>query len=127
MANDLFVVDSNVFVAFYYEGDAHHRDAVEIIKEIDRKTIVLHPYAIQETATVLAYKFGMAAARKFLSDVTNSPNVLIPSVDISNDIVAFIGVRKKVSFADAALVALAKQINADLVTFDRQMLALFKS
>lgn len=126
MASDVFVIDSNVFIAFYHGNDERHRDALRVMEELDGKTLIVHPYVIQETATVLAYKFGLATARAFLSDAASASNLLIPPVDMRSDIDGFMEIGKKVSFTDAVLVRLARQMNAHLVTFDKQMLALLK-
>jgi len=127
MEPDRFVIDSNIFVSAYYEGDNNHRKALDILSELNNKTLIVHPYVIQETATVLAYKLGQYVAVQFLKDLEKAANVVAPAVDINSDIKTFIAVRKKVSFTDAVLVALAKNMNAGLVTFDRQMLSIFKS
>src|ERR1700722_3749283 len=125
MESDRFVIDSNIFVAFYHEGDSDHKNALKVLSELNRKTLVVHPYVIQETATVLTYKFGQAMAVIFLKDLENAANIVIPAVDVKTDIKNFIAIKKKISFTDAVLVGLAKEMNANLVTFDRQMLALF--
>jgi len=127
MEPDRFVIDSNIFVSVYYEGDSNHRKALDILSELNHKTLIVHPYVIQETATVLAYKLGQYAAVQFLKDLEKAANVVAPAVDINSDIKTFMAVRKKVSFTDAVLVALAKNMNAGLVTFDKQMLSIFKN
>ena len=103
-----FVIDSNIFVAFYYQDDESHKQALEILKDLDDKLLIVHPYVIQETATVLAYKLGQAAAVQFLSDVKTAENILIPAVNVKEDIQSFIEVGKKLSFTDTALIALAQ-------------------
>ncbi len=120
------VVDSSVFVAFYYAGDPQHEAADRVMRELEECTFIVHPYAIQETATVLTRKGGFEAAKKFLRDVTEAPNVIIPAVDARNDIIAFINAAQKISFTDIALITLARQAGARLITFDDQMLRLFK-
>ena len=125
MVSDRFIIDSNIFVAFYYEGDSNHKKALKILSELNQKTLVIHPYVIQETATVLTYKLGHSLAAQFLKDLENAANTIISGIDIKTDIKNFIAVRKKISFTDAALLGLAKEMNASLVTFDRQMPALF--
>ncbi len=122
-----YVIDSSVFVSLYNEDDKRHDDAVSIFKELDSMIIVVHPYVIQETATVLAYKLGIKVARGFLEDISDIMHVSIPTVDIMRDIENFRKINKKISFTDAALVDLAKRMNAQLVTFDKQMLSLLKA
>jgi predicted nucleic acid-binding protein len=127
MESNQYVVDSSLFVAFYYEGDSYHTDAVDIMQTIDGADLIVHPYIIQETATVLTYKFGPKTAKNFLDDITNSKNIRISLVDVVSDIQSFLEIKKKVSFADSTLVSLAKRTGANLITFDKQMIALFKA
>ncbi len=122
-----FVIDSSVLVALYNSGDSLHQKAVEIFQELDAQVLIIHPYVIQETATVLAYKLGQKVAVKFLNDIEDAVNVIIPSMEIRDNILCFIEVKKKISFTDAVIIDLAKSLNAKLITFDRQMLKLFNS
>ena len=124
MASDRCVIDSSVFVAFYREVDSLHVDALAIMREIADATLVVHPYVIQETTTVLAYAVGLPLAKQFLIDIGASPNVFIPPVDMQREIQSFKNVKVKISFTDSALVALAKDLGARLITFDMQMLSL---
>ena len=127
MASDLFVMDSNVFVSFYCRDDERHADAIRVMRELGGKLLVVHPYVIQETATVLMYKLGPIASRTFLNDITATFHINIPAVDIRYDIELFKKTNKKISLTDVVLVDLAHRMNAHLVTFDKDMLALFKS
>lgn len=124
MASDQCVIDSSVFVAFYRDIDSLHADALAIMRDISDATLVVYPYVIQETATVLAYAVGLPLAKQFLTDISESANVLIPVTNIQRDTQAFMSIKAKISFTDAALVALAKETGARLVTFDMQMLSL---
>lgn len=86
----------------------------------------MHPYVIQEVATVLAYRLGPPAAKKFLKDITSARNVIIALVDAKLDCEYYLSINKKLSFTDAALVGLVKRMNYSLLTFDRQMISLLK-
>jgi|SRR3989344_6203126 len=125
MEFDTFVIDSSVFVAFYSANDTQHQNALRVLEEIAQNFLIVHPYVIQEVATVLAYRLGIATAKKFLNDITHATNVSIPYVDIEEDIAAFSSANKRISFTDTALIRLAKARNAKLITFDRQMLSLY--
>jgi len=126
MASSHCIVDSSVFVAFYRDVDAQHADALRIMNELAESTLIVHPYVIQETATVLAYRSGLAVAKQFLMDVVGATNVIIPAVDARYDSGRFIAANKKMSFTDIALVELARTTGARIVTFDNQMLSFFK-
>ena len=120
------VVDSSVFVALYCESDSQHAQAVSAMNDLKDAAIVVHPYVVQETATVLAYRFGAKLAKIFVADIKNAPNIHIPTVDLKRDIDHFTLQKKKMSFTDSALIGLAQSMNAILLTFDRQMLSSLK-
>ncbi len=118
------IIDSSVFVAFYREVDSQHEDAMRIMQEISGLTLIVHPYVIQETATVLTYGCGAVVAKQFLSDIGNASNIIIPAIDIQHDMRLFMASGAKLSFTDVALIGLAKEMDTILVTFDKQMLKL---
>ena len=122
-----YIIDSSVFVAFYYEGDQNHENALAIIKEISGKTLIVHPYVVSEVATVLTYKISKKIAETFLSDVIGVDDIHIPNPDVLLESEFFIFQKKKISFTDATLVYLAKKLNAKLITFDKQMISLLKN
>jgi predicted nucleic acid-binding protein len=127
MVSRPFVIDSNVFISLYNEGDVRHADAVAVFEEIENNIFVVHPYVIQETATVLAYKLGLSVANEFLEDISGVFHITIPLVDVIHDIETFKRLRKKISFTDAVLIDLAKRMDAHLVTFDKDMLSLYRN
>lgn len=127
MEPNLFIIDSSVFIAFYHRDDTQHADAVRVMGELSGKTMIVHPYVIQETATVLMYRFGIILAKRFISYIRNSSNIILPLVEIKRDIDHFTLNTKKMSFTDVALVSLAKSMGAQLLTFDRQMLSALKA
>lgn len=127
MENKSFVIDSNVFVAFYDEADSNNSLAKSALKELSKGQLIVHPYVIQEVSTILTYRFGIIMAKKFLGDIKKSDNVVIPFVNISGDMDFFISLAKKVAFTDATLIALSKESGAALLTFDKQMIRIAKS
>ena len=127
MESNHCIVDSSVFVAFYRDVDSQHADAVRVMQEVADYTLIVHPYVIQETATVLAYRTSLKIAKEFLADILNAANVVIPAVDARYDISRFMDIKKKISFTDAALIELAKTAGVRVITFDREMLSLAKT
>src|SRR5438270_789221 len=117
------IIDSSLFVAFYREIDSLHSDALRIMQELSEAVLVVHPYVIQETATVLTYGSGIEVAKKFLKDTSEAANVIVPILDISRDMQLYQKCNTKLSFTDVALVGLAKETGARLVTFDKKMLS----
>ena len=126
MEKNNLVLDSSVLISFYNDNEESHSLAVEILKKSQNHTIVLHPYVIQEVTTILSYRFGLEMAMGFLSDLPRAENVFMPAVDIIGDIDYFQKLRRKISFTDSSLIRLAKGLNAELVTFDKQMMSLAK-
>ncbi len=124
--DDRYIIDSSVFVAFYYEGDVHHNSAVEILKSIEDNFIVIHPYVISEVATVLTYKVSKELSDIFISDIMATENVHIITPDITGESNFFVEQSRKMSFVDTSLVYWAKRMSVNLVTFDRQILSLLK-
>lgn len=120
------VLDSSVILAYYSEIDEFHAEAVKAADQLERGTSVVHPYVIQEVATLITYRLGTEAARQFLEDIICSDNILIPRIEVEKDIAYFVRLNRKISFTDAALIRLAKEMNASLLTFDRQLRALFR-
>ena len=120
------VLDSSVILAFYNEIDRFHIEALQIADRLEHTTSIIHPYVIQEVATLLTYRLGIETARQFLEDISGSENVLVPTVDAEKDMAYFLRVNQKISFTDTALIRLAHEMDASLITFDRQMLSLWR-
>ena len=127
MESDRFIVDSSVFVSFYHHHDVNHSEALRIIAELEQKLLIVHPYIIQEVITVLTYKVGNKVANEFISDIfEDAPDVLIPALNVQNDVEFFRTLGKKISLADATLINLSKTLHLPVVTFDRQIISLLK-
>ncbi len=126
MESNRCIVDSSVFVAFYRDIDTLHNEALLIMKELSDSVLIVHPYVIQETVTVLTYGVGATVAKQFLVDIGGASNIIIPMVDIKHDIQLFMSIGMKISFTDVVLVGMAKEMGARLVTFDMQMISLAK-
>ncbi|MBI4086747.1 type II toxin-antitoxin system VapC family toxin [Candidatus Kaiserbacteria bacterium] len=124
MGPSQYIVDSSVFVAFYSETDTHHADAATFFATFNDATLIVHPYVIQETTSVLCYKLGYKAAVPFLEHILKGTNIVIPPVVVADDVNSFLGLQKKVSLTDSTLIRLAKEMHVELVTFDKQMLSL---
>lgn len=127
MESDRFILDSSVFVAFYYEDDSNHAEAMRVMSDLEHKLLIVHPYVVQEVITVLTYKAGNTLANEFISDIfENAPDVLIPIVTTQSDAEFFKVLNKKISLTDATLINLSRTLHLPVVTFDRQMISLLK-
>ncbi len=127
MESNRFIVDSSVFVSFYHKYDVNHVKALQVMAELEHKFLVVHPYVIQEVITVLTYKAGNKVATQFISDIfENAPDVLIPPLNMQENIEFFKTLNKKISFTDAVLVNLSRTLRLPVVTFDRQIISLLR-
>jgi predicted nucleic acid-binding protein len=126
MARSNFVVDSSVLISFYNSDDTQHEKALNFFEKLTDYSLIIHPYVIQEVSTVLTYRTDISRAQKFLLDTLNSENIFIPNVDTRRDMEYFQKLNKKISFTDSALIRLAKELGAELVTFDKQMMSLLR-
>lgn len=128
MESERFIVDSSVFVSFYYEDDINHLKAVRVMAELEQKLLVIHPYVLQEVISVLTYKAGNRIANQFISDTfENAPDVLIFPLNILEDIEFFKILNKRISLTDSTLINLSRTLHLPVVTFDQQIISLLKS
>ncbi|MEK7200743.1 MAG: PIN domain-containing protein [Patescibacteria group bacterium] len=129
MENDnyYFIIDSSFLIAFYNEEDNQHTEALKIIDKLSDKFVLLHPYVVEEVATVLTYKSDVSTTKKFLDNVVNSENVTIPLVNIKEEIKFFLKLNKRISFTDSTLIKLSKEKNIPILTFDKQIISILKT
>jgi predicted nucleic acid-binding protein len=126
MVNSSYLVDSSVFISFYAEGDSCHADAVAILSEIESSELLVHPYVIQEVVSVLTYKLGVTAAKKFIADIQQANNISILPVDAQRDMKSFSARNKKISLVDSALIDISQMWQVPLITFDKELRTLAK-
>src|SRR3989344_2963789 len=115
MASSDCIVDSSVVIAFYRDGDSQHEKALKAMADLSGRTLLVHPYVIQETVTALSRKHGFDLAKRFLTDVMSGNNTIIVPVYINGDIDAFLSAERRMAFTDIALITLAKQTGAELL------------
>lgn len=127
MESDFVILDSSAIIAYYNTEDPNHTESVRISETFRDKRAVLHPFVIQEVATVFTYRFGHLEAVRFFADIRGTESVMIPTVQIEKDIAFFEQAGKKMSFADLALVRLSREMRAPLFTFDKQILSLLRN
>lgn len=127
MESDRVIFDSSVVIAYYIDDDVHHVEAMRVAEALHDKFIVLHPFVIQEVATVLTYRFTASMTALFFADIRSAQNVAIPTVQIEKDIEFFERTGKKMSFTDLALIRLSREMSAPLFTFDKQILSFLRN
>ncbi|MCI0563775.1 MAG: PIN domain-containing protein [Nitrososphaera sp.] len=73
------LVDSDAFVGWLYDADAHHKRATAIFNKIKRKRLapITTSLVVAETATVLSNRQGQNLARVFLDLIAKYPVIHI--------------------------------------------------
>jgi predicted nucleic acid-binding protein len=128
MDSNSYIIDSSIIIAAYDTNDTLHDRALVLIKNIENKTLHLHPYVIQEVVTVLSYRFGSIVAKIFLENVKIAENLSIPFVlDVKGEMEFFGKLNKKISFTDASLVKMARDKRIPVLTFDKQIISILKT
>ena len=117
-----YVLDSSVLVSFYAKNDSMHAEAVGVIQDIGFAKILLHPFVVQETVTVLIRKAGLEMSHRFIDDILKSENIQLIHHDIENELEVFKAAGTKMSLTDIALANTAQLRDAVLVTFDKELL-----
>ena len=126
MARDKVILDSNVFIAFYYHEDTLHEDAVDLVKSLKEYDIIIPYCVIQEVSTILTYRLSKKAANHFIDDIQSSDTTLIINNEFQPEIEFFKTIKEPLSFADITLLYLSQKYDAILLTFDKQLLKLYK-
>ncbi len=123
----MYVVDSSVWVWLFLDFDVHHDTARNIFQEISTSKIILPYCVINEVSSVLTYKWGKNIADSFLKFVTQNEDIFIEQDTITEEVQFFLSLDKKMSFTDIAVIKIAWDYNLELITFDEQMIQVFKT
>jgi predicted nucleic acid-binding protein len=126
MGNKRYIVDSNVFIAAYLEKDTQHEKALSALLSIEANEVILPYCIISEVCTVLTYKESKKRALEFLETVEKANHLLCINNEYHSELNAFKKINARVSFEDCSLLYLCELWKAELVTFDEQLLKLYK-
>jgi predicted nucleic acid-binding protein len=121
MAEKAFVIDSPILL-LYFAGDKRVEDLVNRINDGFAEGYMLE-LCVSELFTKLEARFGYSTANKRLEAIKNS-RIKVMSVDY--DLMKVAGQIKsmhkgKLAMIDAYMIALAKNLNAVLVTSDENV------
>lgn len=127
MENDAHVlIDSDAFVGWLVERDAHHQKITRILEHLKAKKmpLITTSAVVTETATVLSHRIGQQLAQLFLAEVIEKED--FPVVFISESIYhAALTLFKSqtqrgTSFTDCANVIVANQLGLrSIFSFDQ--------
>ena len=121
MANvdkDAIILDSSVWIAYFYKEDNQHTKAVSAMAKITTH-ILIPEYVLLEVVTLLRQKGYNDTACQFMAEVTkDNDRLLIHGEEYFTDTVSLFRAAKnsKLSFVDTALLVLSQKYT--VVTFD---------
>jgi predicted nucleic acid-binding protein len=118
------VVDASVFVAASRKLEAHYPDSVSFIRRVVNETVHCPWLVIPEcAAAIMRATNDVAAAEKILQRLRDAFWLrLVPLNDVLASKSADAAIQCRTRGADSCYVALAEQLGAVLVTWDREML-----
>lgn len=117
----MMILDSNVWIALYYEEDSQHKKALRLAPSFLR--IAIPEYIILETSTILLVKVGKEASEKFLDHVFDNREItiLFSTREFFQETVKVFREKndKKLSAIDASLLHLSAE--HEVITFDKDL------
>lgn len=118
----MIILDSNVWIAFFYESDSQHKKAEKIVQELGL-FVTVPEYVIVEVSSVLCLRASKKISNDFLESIFDNENIdiLLSNEEFFNSVVEnFKNFKnKKLSFIDVALLCLSKSYQ--VITFDKDL------
>jgi len=127
MENKRYVIDSNVFIWAFFEDDSLHDLSIEIFRNLNNSKIIVPYCVVQEVSSIFSYRFWKEKADDFLKFLLETDNIEIVNNDVLSEIEFYLWFRNKISFTDLSLILISKKYFAELITFDKQLLKLYKN
>lgn len=127
MSSERIVLDSNVLIWLFYDWDSLHTEAKALVTLHKDSTFIVTYPVVQEVSSIFTYRFWKKEADRFIEFLKTTHNIILINNDIYEDIDLFLWVDLKISFTDVSLIWAAIKYNADLATFDKQLLKLYNT
>lgn len=127
-------IDTSALAGLYQREDSYHAQAVEFMSQARGSALHTSNLIFAETATLLAARHGQDASIRFCEDFLASRRLVVHYADEALERAALAVLKrfrdKRLSFADAATIALVKSEGLDGVfgfdeDFERCGLALY--
>jgi len=122
----MYIIDSSVWVSLFLDFDSNHKKSILIFETIINSKIILPYCVINEVVTVLTYKWNKNISHSFLNFIKDNNDIFIENDNIFEEIDFFTSISSRVSFTDTSVIMIAKKHWLDLITFDKQMIWIFK-
>ncbi len=133
MARSKFAfIDANIWIAELDTDDTTHQKArALLIEALKERTVLVSVFVIQEVCSIFMKKGYMDLAKFFYEFVTKHGAVKVVSVgqewlDATSDLLAEITPRKALSYTDYSLMAIARELGAEIITFDEKLLSTYR-
>jgi predicted nucleic acid-binding protein len=124
MANQVYVIDTSVYMADAQPAGLHHAVASGLLRRIATENwqIYAPTFVLAEVAASIARNTGNPVlARQFVTELSLQPHIEIVTVDVLlGNLAADLAAQHCIRGCDAIYVALALRRNAVLITLDRQ-------
>ncbi|MCS7215258.1 MAG: PIN domain-containing protein [Thermodesulfovibrio sp.] len=127
MSDKIYLLDTSLIVALLSFRDIHHRKAIELFNQRDG-IFMSHFLVFQETITVICrrineQKFFIPEAFKTIQDFFNIL-MMLNEIPPQDEIIKIIEKTQcLLSFTDATLIYYANILNAEILTFDGNLLS----
>lgn len=121
----MVITDTSFLYAFFNKADFHHKDALSLNKKFEDEVLFAPIEVIEELLTSITRKVSSDSAVRVVKDIFDNEAVTILS---SNDFVFDKGWETfkklsphKFSFVDCMLISIAKESEATVLTFDKEI------
>ena len=122
-----FLLDSNIFIAYFRSNDFHKDKATNLIESLD--SFFITDNVLFEVGTVLLLKEGPVIAEKatkFLSENNIITILKLNTQEFLDTVSNFPYQNSKLSFIDISLLILAKNRNLKLISFDEELMKAYE-
>ena len=130
MGKNSYLLDSSLLVALFLDYDTFHNDASEIFDALRKQnsSFYVSHRVIEETSTVLTYKGSKEIGNKFLEYVFQTTDIIVIENNFFAEISFFQNhIQQSISFVDASLLYQAGTLHIQILSFDKQLLAIAKN
>ena len=122
----MVILDTSYLFAFFQSIDDHHPKAVAIARELEHESCYVPFLVFQELMTLLTSKYSSQEATRLMKVLLaeDSPIKLLKiDMDYFDETVALFRQLEphRFSFVDVLLIALHRDFNAPVVTFDQRL------
>lgn len=116
------ILDSNVWIGFFYPHDSQHIKARKTFEQV-QLPLLLPEYIVSEVCTVLTRQAGKTVANQFVEEIADNVDIRVTLTEpfFFRDLLEFYRANphKGLSFTDISLLLLSR--DHTVITFDRKL------